>query len=59
VLLAEEETTPVIRKRKTKKQNKDQKTNTYLARGAAFFRELGAPWGSPEAPGAIGWTPSP
>jgi hypothetical protein len=37
VLPADEEITPVRRKRKTKNQKKDQKTYTYLARRAAFF----------------------
>jgi hypothetical protein len=37
VLPAEEEITPVRRKRKTKNQKKDKKASTYLARGAALF----------------------
>ena len=56
-MLPAEEATQIRRKRKTKNQRKDQKSYTYLARGAAFFWELGAPWGPPEAPGAVGRTP--
>jgi len=48
----------VRRKRKTKNQQKDQKSYTYLARGADFFWEPGAPWGPPAAPGAVGRTPA-
>ena len=48
----------IRRKRKTKNQQRNQKSYTYLARGADFFWELGAPRGPPAAPGAAGPTPA-
>ena len=57
MLPADERIMQVRRKRKTKNLKRNRKTHTYLARGAAFFWELGTPWGPPEALGAVGWTP--
>jgi hypothetical protein len=54
VLPVDERIMQVRRKRKTKNLKRNRKTHTYLARGAAFFWELGTPWGPPEALGAVG-----